>query len=472
MKKPIKAVLLGAGNRGMTYGGYALENPQNLNFVAVAEPIKRRREKFAKKHNISKNHTFKGWQDLLNKEKLADIAIICTQDQMHTEPTIQALDKGYDILLEKPMAHTLEDCLKIVRKTEETDRILGVCHVLRYTDFFNKVKEVINSGRLGKIMNITHRENVAWYHFAHSYVRGEWAKRETSSPIILAKCCHDLDLLYWFTESPPARISSIGELSHFSEKNAPQGAPKYCVEGCPIEDSCLYYAPRIYIDIEPIIQIVRKSEKKFYKLLMNLRRNHIKILTFLSKIIPPLKKLRYWKDWPVNYLYEEQEEDYSDEAKMEILKSSPYGRCVYQSNNNVVDHQQVNIHFLNGITANLTMHGFSESEGRTLRIDGTKGTLKGEFMSYGEKIKVYDHYSGEEEIVFKKELDVSGAQHGGGDYKLLEAFIDSLTTSESAPLTNAREVLESHVMAFATDEARIEEKNIDMKNYRKKFELL
>lgn len=470
MNKPISAILMGAGNRGMTYGGYALEYPDKLNFVAVAEPIKRRRKKFAEFHNISEDHVYEDWEELLRESKMGDIAVICTQDQMHTEPTLLALDKGYDILLEKPMAHTLDDCIKIVKKTEETGNILGVCHVLRYTDFFNKIKEVIDSNKLGKIINITHRENIAWYHYSHSYVRGEWSNRDNSSPMILAKCCHDLDLLYWFIGESPTQIYSTGGLSHFTEENVPKNAPKYCVEGCPIEDSCLYYAPRIYVDIEPIIQIVEKSDKGFYKFLMKLRRNHVKLLTLLSRIIPPLQRLRYWQDWPVNYLYEEEEEDYSDKAKMKILESSPYGRCIYQSDNNVVDHQQVNIKFPMGITANLTMHGFSESEGRTLRIDGTKGTLKGEFMSYGETIRFYDHYSGNEEILFEKELDVTGAQHGGGDYKLLDAFINTLTTTETAPLTNAREALISHIMAFAADEARLQEKIVNMKNYHKELE--
>lgn len=469
MNTPIKAVLMGAGNRGMTYGGYALKYPDKLNFVAVAEPIKRRREKFAQLHHISEDNIFNDWEELLIQNKLADVAVICTQDQMHTNPTITALEKGYDILLEKPMAHTLEDCLTIVQKAEETGRILGVCHVLRYTEFFNTIKKTIESGRLGKIINITHRENVAWYHYSHSYVRGEWANREISSPMILAKCCHDLDLLYWFVNDIPAKISSTGGLSHFIRQNAPEGAPDYCVEGCPIEDSCLYYAPRIYIDIEPIIQIVQKSNKRFYKFLMKLRKDHVKFLTFLAKIVPPLKRLRYWRDWPVNYLYEEEEEDYSDETKRRILKRSPYGKCVYQSDNNVVDHQLVQINFSNGVTASLTMHGFSESEGRTLRIDGTKGTLRGRFMSFGETITFYDHYTGEKEKIFQKELDVSGAQHGGGDYKLLDAFIETLTTKESSSLTNAREAIESHMMAFAADEARLHEKMVNMDMYHKKL---
>ncbi|MFX1361676.1 MAG: Gfo/Idh/MocA family protein, partial [Promethearchaeota archaeon] len=176
MKRPITAVLIGAGRRGLTiYGDFALKNKTKLKFIAVAEPIERRRKKFASLHGILPKRCYETWEDLFNEERLADVAFICTQDQMHTEPTIMALEKGYDILLEKPMAHTLQDCIKIVKKVEETGRILGVGHILRYSNFFSKVHEIVHKGLLGEIINITHRENVMWYHYAHSYIRGPWA---------------------------------------------------------------------------------------------------------------------------------------------------------------------------------------------------------------------------------------------------------------------------------------------------------
>lgn len=469
MKKPLTALLIGAGNRGVTYGGFALEYPEELNFIAVAEPLERRRTHFAHEHNITSNSMFASWKEILNRPKFADIAIICTQDQMHTEPSLLALERGYDVLLEKPMAHTLEECIKIVKKAEETGRALGICHVLRYTDFFQTIYKTIERGRLGKLINITQRENIGYYHFAHSYVRGKWANRDQSSPMILAKCCHDLDLLYWFMGSLPTQISSTGDLIYFTKENAPQNAPQYCVEGCPISEECLYYAPRIYIEIEPIIQIVNKSNKTFYKFIVNLRKNHKKLLTILSKLIPLLKRLRYWRDWPVTHLYENESEDYSDEAKINLLKTSPYGRCVYHSKNDVLDHQLVSIKFENGCTANLCVHGFAPYEGRTIRIDGQKGTLIGEFMAYGEKITFIDPFSGKEDIIYKKELDVSGAQHGGGDYQLLKAFIQDISTKSKSPLTNAREILESHIMAFAADKAREDTSVINMERFRSQY---
>ncbi|MFX0142337.1 MAG: Gfo/Idh/MocA family protein, partial [Candidatus Hodarchaeota archaeon] len=234
MKLPIKAVLIGAGRRGMqVYGKYALRNKKKLKFIAVADPIKTRCQNFANLHGIPSHRCYESWKDLFSHEKIADIAFVCTQDQMHVEPTLLALEKGYHVLLEKPMANTLKDCIRIVKKVEETERILGVSHVLRYTGFFSTINKIIRKGLLGDIINITHRENVMWYHYAHSYVRGPWASIDKSSPIILAKCCHDLDLLLYMIGSRPKRINSFGNLLHFKPENAPKGAPEYCLDGCP-----------------------------------------------------------------------------------------------------------------------------------------------------------------------------------------------------------------------------------------------
>jgi len=472
MEKIITAILIGAGNRGMyLYGNYALKFPDKLKFVAVAEPIQYRKEKFARLHDIPLKRMYNSWEEILGEEKFADVAFVCTQDQMHVDPTLEALDKGYNVLLEKPMAHTLEGCFKIVKKVEDTNKILGIGHVLRYTNFFLTVKDIILKGLLGNIVNISHRENVSWYHMAHSFVRGNWRNVNFSSPMILAKCCHDLDLLFWMVGAKPKKINSFGGLKHFTSINAPKGSPDYCVEGCPIENTCLYYAPRIYIDIVPIIQILEKSNLFRFKILANLRKKHIKLLAILSKPIKLLQSLRYWRDWPVEPLYfglpEEAIEDYSDETKMKILKTSPYGRCVYKCDNNVVDHQVVNIEFENNVTANLTMHGFSEREGRTLRIDGTKATLIGQFSDSGQEILLFDHFSGTEKVIFTQKLSIGSSGHGGGDFALVDAFLETLLNkSKSQPLTNAYETLESHLMAFAANESRLQAKVIDMQNFR------
>ncbi|MFX0010693.1 MAG: Gfo/Idh/MocA family protein [Candidatus Hermodarchaeota archaeon] len=472
MGKIITAILIGAGNRGMdVYGNYAIKYPEKLKFVAIAEPIKFRKEKFAHLHNIPKNRIFNSWEEILAEHKLAEVAFICTQDQMHVEPTLEALDKGYNVLLEKPMAHTLEGCIKIIQKVKETNKILGISHVLRYTNFFSTIKDTILKGDLGNIINISHRENISWYHMAHSFVRGNWRNVELSSPMILQKCCHDLDLLFWMIGAKSRKISSFGGLKHFIPSHAPNGSPNFCVEGCPIEKTCLYYAPRIYIDIVPIIQILEKSNQLGFKILANLRKKHVKLLTLLSKLVKILKRLRYWREWPVEPIYsgipEEISEDYSDETKMQILKTSPYGRCVYKCDNNVVDHQVVNIEFENNVTANLIMHGFSEREGRTLRIDGTKATLVGKFSDSGQEITLFDHFSGKKHRVFTQKLTINTSGHGGGDFALVDAFLETLLQNESQPLTNAHDSLESHLMAFAANESRLQAKVVNMDDYRK-----
>ncbi|MFX1477135.1 MAG: Gfo/Idh/MocA family protein [Promethearchaeota archaeon] len=475
---PLTALLMGAGNRGMTtYGEYSLIHPDKLKIIAIAEPIKFRRENFAKLHGIPADNCYESWEQLLEKPKFADICIISTQDQMHIEPTLMALEKNYDILLEKPMAHTLEGCAKIVKKAEETGRILGIAHVLRYTGFFYTIHRVIQTGELGEIINISHRENVSWYHMAHSFVRGNWGNTKQSSPMILAKCCHDLDLLFWLVGSYPKSISSFGSLKHFRKENSPVNAPEFCIEGCPIEDTCLYYAPRIYVDIIPIAHELMKSNIKLYKILANLRLKHQKLLKGLSHIIKPLRTLIDYRDWPVEPLYsgrvEEMSEDYSKKTKLNILKSSPYGRCVYHCDNDVVDHQVVNIEFKDGITANLTMHGFSEREGRTLRIDGTKATLIGLFHSSGEKITLYDHLSGTEKVIYSQKFSPQAAGHGGGDFLFITAYLNSIIDrSKFDLLTSAKESLESHLMAFAADEARLKNEVIDMEEFRRKVERL
>ncbi|MHA2390788.1 MAG: Gfo/Idh/MocA family oxidoreductase [Promethearchaeota archaeon] len=478
MKLPITAILLGAGNRGLTmYGEYGLRNPTRLKFLAVAEPIDARREKFAQLHRIPPDMCYKSWEELLEQNKFADISIISTQDQQHVNPTLTALEKGYDVLLEKPMANTLEGCVKIVKKVEETGRILGIAHVLRYTTFFSTIQNLIQEGLLGDITNISHRENVSWYHMAHSFVRGNWGNVEKSSPMILAKCCHDLDLLFWLIGSLPKKISSFGSLMHFNKQNSPKDAPDYCVMGCPISNSCLYYAPRIYINIIPIIHEIRKSNIKLYKILANLRQNHKKFLKFLSKFIRPLKRLMEYREWPVEPIYsgrvEEKSGDYSDKTKLNILRTSPYGRCVYHCDNDVVDHQVVNIEFENGTTANLTMHGFSEREGRTLRIDGTKATLIGLFYRGGEKIMLYDHFSGIEKTIYSQKFSSKTTNHGGGDFRFISAYLNSISINgNSQPLTNAKGTLESHLMAFAANESRLKGSVVDMEEYRKKADHL
>jgi len=459
MTELITAILVGAGSRGTdAYGAYALDNPKRLKFVGVAEPRKEWRQNFARLHRIPPENVFNSWEEILAKEKFARAAFICTTDQMHVEPAILALNKGYDVLLEKPISNTLDGCLKVVRKAKECkNQTLQICHVLRYTNFWSKIKSFVDSGQLGKIISITHRENVGAWHMAHSFVRGIFRNSETSSPMILAKCCHDFDLLYWIVGKKPIRISSFGSLSHYTSANAPPGAPQRCTDGCPVAESCIYNAVKIYIDIEWLYNTGKHCPSRVFRFFSR----HPKAVKALSHIIRPLKQLTDYKYWPVSVIVENR--DYSLEGKMKALREGPYGRCVYYCDNNVVDHQQVLIEFENGVTAELTMHGHSAIEGRSIRIDGTKGTLIGFFTAWDDLV-FYDSGSGEKKRLLKQKLALTA--HGGGDTLLTEGFVNSLQLGfKTLPLTDAEASLESHLMAFAAEKARLEKRVIDMEEY-------
>ncbi|MHA2055678.1 MAG: Gfo/Idh/MocA family protein, partial [Candidatus Hodarchaeales archaeon] len=394
--KKVTAVVIGAGNRGKdVYGQYALLNPDEITFVGVAEPNDIRRADFAEKHEIPESNCFTSWEELLNTSKIAEVAFITTQDQLHTAPALKALDLGYKVLLEKPMATKLDECVQLAQKSKNLGLELRIAHVLRYTKFFQTISELINAGKIGDVITIDLRENVSYYHYAHSFVRGNWNNSEKSSPMILAKSCHDLDILFWLVGSRAKTISSFGNLLHFKPENAPVGATQRCLDGCLAVSKCKYYAPRIYIEIIPFLRIASNSHSRKIRLISNIALHHRKLFSLLKKIIPSFKEVENYKGWPVSVITD----DLTLSGKWEALKRSNYGKCVYFSDNDVVDHQVVIINFDNGVTATFTMHGFSHDEGRTIRVDGTIGTIIGEFLSTKTKLVFYDHLKGTEDII-------------------------------------------------------------------------
>ena len=412
--KPVEMVLLGAGNRGtFAYGRYARMNPHRVRFVGVAEPDVARRERFAAQHNIPKARRFDSWEELLAGPQLAEALLNTTMDRTHVPSTLAALGRGYHVLLEKPMATTAADCARLVSAAEGLGRLLQICHVLRYTRFWGTLHEILQSGRLGEVVTVEHRENVAYWHMAHSFVRGNWGSAGVSAPMILAKCCHDMDILNWNLGSPVRRLSSFGRLTHFCAEKAPPGAPARCTDGCPAEAACPYYAPRLY--------------------------------------------LREDTSWPVNVISVDQ----SVEGRMQALREGPYGRCVYRCDNDVVDHHLINMELENDVTVSFAMHGHSHNNVRTMRYDGSRATLRASEAN-GE-IGVYDHLTGAEEII-RPGSGLGG--HGGGDTGVMNAFLDALA-GETSPMTSARVSLESHLMAFAAEKARVEGAMIEMEAFRR-----
>jgi len=297
---------------------------------------------------------------------------------------------------------------------------------------------------------------------AHSYVRGNWRNTELAAPMILAKCCHDLDLIYWWLGEKVNVLSSSGNLRHYRPENAPAGVPERCTDGCPAAESCPFYASRIYLDNVPIKIAVSKAHTSLLRAVGKLTLEHPQLAESLGKLIPSLRTLTEYSGWPRNTITDQPE---SDAAVLEALRTGPYGRCVYHCDNDVVDHQVVNMTFASGVTATLTMHGHSHEEGRTLRVDGSKATLLGKFTYSQAWLEVHDHLSGAvERFRFPSEVDQT-AGHGGGDAGLMRHFIQVLC-GETPPLTTARDSLESHLMAFAAEEARLLDKTLDMETFQ------
>ena len=431
--KKIKVGVIGAGERGSKYARYAQLHPEKMQIVAVAEPEQERRESFANTYNLSLEQCFTDWRYLLNTNRNSpleqglstrpDAIFICTTDTLHTAPALKALEQGYDVMLEKPMSPNLDEAEQLVQATEKHNCLLQVCHVLRYTSFFQKVRDIVQSGELGSIINVTHTENLIYWHMAHSFVRGNWRNTEIAGPMILAKCCHDFDILQWIIQKPVKWLNSFGSLMLFKPENAPAFAPSRCTDGCPVSDTCKFYAPRLYLN---------------------------------SK-----------SGWPFDVVTRHNDL----ESRLKALQTGPYGRCVYHCDNNVVDHQVVNMIYQDGATATLIMNGHGDEEGRTMRYDGTLGTLRGNFSPSGQsKLTIHNHLSGQE-----REIDIESASksdwtsgHGGGDLGIVDSFIRALNGEVDSHLTTARESLESHLLAFAAEEARLSHQTIDMETFRKR----
>ncbi|MGV8026625.1 MAG: Gfo/Idh/MocA family protein [Anaerolineaceae bacterium] len=462
-KKPYTVLLIGAGNRGSEiYSAWSLHHPDQLQITAIAEPVETRQTAIASKHAIPAERQFTSWEEALNQGQLADAAIICTQDQQHAAPALKALENGYDVLLEKPMANRLTDCVALVQAAEQHGKLLQIAHVLRYTDFFQRIYQAVNSGSLGQIITVSHRENVSAWHMAHSYVRGNWRRADESSPMILAKSCHDLDILYWILGNRAKTISSVGNLKHFKSENAPAGAPQRCLDSCPAATTCPFYAPALYMDLEPVYYGLSKAQNKVIRLAGKMMRRSPGIVRAAAKIIPPLRQITAYAGWPRSVITDNP----NDPASVyEALKSGPYGRCVYHCDNDVVDHQIVLMELENGVSVSFTMHGHSFEEGRTIRIDGSKATLLGKFGWDRSFIEIREH-RGAKCQHFELPNNIEQEGHGGGDATLIAHFVKALDGVQDATLTDARSSLESHLMAFAAEQARTTRTVVNMSTFR------
>lgn len=421
----LNCLVIGLGDRGSRFCESIPELGGKV--VAIADPDPKKRDFFADKHDIPTELMFEMGEDAIESELPFDAIYIATPDKNHYKLAVSALKKGYNVLLEKPMAPKPSQCIKIIKAQEKSGKSLAVCHVLRYAPFFQTIKKIAKSGELGKIIAIDLIEEVGYWHFAHSYVRGNWRKEEDASPVILAKSCHDLDIISWLASSIPKTIFSKGDLTIFKKENAPPTSTERCTLDCPVKD-CIFDARKFYLK--------HKGEIK----------------------------------WPYNVI---SQTDTSEKARLNAIKEGPYGKCVFQCDNNVCDHQEVLIYFENGIRANFVLRAGGAQPTRRITVYFERGCISGN-MWRGKLTKTT--YTGRREEPIVEEIDTTQlGSHGGGDSRLIKDFFETIKSQNSKDnLTSAQRSLQSHLMAFVAEISRKSSKHgkpIDFKEYIRKFRL-
>ena len=412
MSEPLSIAVLGCGSRGRTYSKLIASFGDRYRLTAAADLNPSRRKVVS---SLGQIQEYASAEALFAAGKLADVLIVATQDSQHFDHAIQALELGYDLLLEKPAAESLARCEEMDRRARALGRRVALGFVLRYTPFYSTVKRIIDSGKLGQVISIRSHEGVEPYHQAHSYVRGHWAKSGDSSPMIVAKCSHDADILCWLGGAPAAAVSSHGDRTWFRSENAPQGAPARCTDGCPAASNCLYDSHRYLSDKRSWLRMVMDGN-----------------------------------------------EQATDAEIMNFLRTSPWGRCVYRCDNDVVDHQVLACELTNGITATHTMTAFDC--GRGLEIYGTLAALKGG-SPYSEagtpELWLRHHAQGNiEPIEIRQQDDAGYAGHGGGDWGLVNALQGLFHGPQALP--PGLDGLAGHRLAFLAEEARTSRRRIEI----------
>ncbi|MBO5868809.1 MAG: Gfo/Idh/MocA family oxidoreductase [Oscillospiraceae bacterium] len=402
--KKVKFAILGMGDRGTVYASKILLHPEEAEVVAIADLRQAQLDKVNRHLQLPRERIFHSAEELLAQPKLADVMIIASQDQQHCPHAVAAMEAGYDLLLEKPIASKLEDVVKIAQTAKRLGRRVLVCHVLRYTAFYKEVRRIIREGLIGDVQLVEASEAVGYFHQAHSFVRGNWHNSEKSSPMILAKCCHDMDILQWVIDKKCLKLNSFGSLSYFTPENAPEGSAERCFD-CKAED-CPYHAPTFYISRIP--------------------------------------------GWPANIVTS----DPTEENVLQALRDTDYGRCVFRMDNDVVDHQTVHMLMEDGVTIIFQMSGFNNIQTRDIRVLGTKGELWGHF----KKRELYYQQYGKEPVKIDLETlckDFTG--HGGGDGGIIQDMIRLIRGEDfdTSSITYLENSVESHYMAFAAEKSRV-----------------
>lgn len=414
--KPVSVIIIGAGSRGSSFSEYIQRHPEEARLVGVAEPRPFYRQRVVDQHQVPADKAAEDWQALTDQAKFADAVIIATPDREHAAPAEAFAARGYAILLEKPMATNAADCRRIVAAVTQAGVLFAVFHDFRYMSYTRRLKEIIASGLIGEIASIQHLEPVGYWHYAHSYVRGNWRNEAGSSSMLLAKSCHDIDWLRYILGQRCLQVSSFGSLTHFVKANKPAaaGTALRCRD-CAYETMCPYSSTRFYLG--------------------------------------RLRQGNY--GWPLDVVTPV----FTEEALEQALCQGPYGRCVYECDNDVVDHQVVNLLYENGATASFTMTAFSELSDRKTTIFGTLGELRGDIS----KILHYDFLSEKSQVIDCTPLGAPQGGHWDGDANVLKAFFYAAATGDTRPiLSGANETLETHLTVFAAEQSRREGRTVEV----------
>ncbi|MGI6768789.1 MAG: Gfo/Idh/MocA family protein [Bacilli bacterium] len=399
-------VVIGYGQRGKFYAD-CLQRIENTKLVAVCDTQKSKLDLAQKNYNLREDQLFTNAENLFSKGKIADLAIIASMDQDHYQQAIQALQLGYHLMLEKPIAQNVQECIDIALLAEKMGCKVYVCHVLRYAPIFTSIKEMLVSRKFGDVVTISQTEHVGWWHQAHSYVRGNWRKAKDTTPMIVAKCCHDLDLFVWLTGKKCKRVSSFGSLTYYKRENAPEGSADYCYK-CKLKDECIYNCLKFYTKYPSF--------------------------AFASG----------------QYLGDGEDK----EAIIECFskETNPYARCVFKCDNDVVDHQVVNLLFEDDVTAQLTMTAFCEGGIRTVRVHCTHGSIEANMKNNIIRYEIF----GKEAKEFRVSVGETFGGHGGGDERMVEDIVkDLIGIDESLCLTSIDKSVMSHLIGFAAEESRL-----------------
>mgnify|MGYP003302450618 CR=1 FL=1 len=406
-RRPVSIVAIGAGNRTNKYLEYVKQHPDKVKLVGVVELNDIRRKHVADCFSLDASQCFVDYRDFFQHPVEADAVMICTPENMHFEPTMQAIERGYHILLEKPIAQTLEECMLIAQAARKHDVLVSVCHVLRYHPYFMKIKELVDSGELGNIISINHRTSVGLDRTAHGFVRGLWRKEAVTNPMLMSKCCHDIDFLLWLTKTPCRKLTSFGSLRWFKEKNAPEGSAARCVD-CKVESRCPFSAVDLY---------------------------------------------RVRRDWIANF--DVPEGKTIDEVIEEQLRYGLYGRCVYRCDNDVVDHQIVSMEMESEVTINFSMDVFTVKDNRETHICLTEGEIDGDET----RLKVCRFRGAKEEVYDFSDL-AHQPFHAGADLNIVADFIDAIRKNRRNVVTSIEQSVESHRICFEAERSRKEQRTI------------